>query len=134
MINAAIVGLGRWGRTLVNSVQEGGTPKGEGIEIRRGVVRNLSRGGIFVEADCALVQSEEVEVSFTLPDSASQSETLSTTAKVVWRSEQNTPAGADRGVGLQFLALNRSNAARIDDFVYERTDTPTPRAIPTREV
>jgi predicted dehydrogenase len=28
MINAAIVGLGRWGRRLVDSVQEGGSPKG----------------------------------------------------------------------------------------------------------
>lgn len=89
-----------------------------------GVVRNLSRGGIFVEADCPLPlsPSEEVELRFELPESSTRSLTLSTTAKVVWRSDRTTTAGA--GLGLQFLELNRANAARIEDFVYERTDTP----------
>ena len=86
----------------------------------RGVLRNLSRGGIFVEADRVLAMSEEVELRFELPDSPDRQKTLSTSAKVVWRSE--TAVGA--GLGLQFLALDRTNAARIDDFVYERTETP----------
>lgn len=45
MINAAIVGLGRWGRRLVDSVQEGGAPKGERIKFSRAVVRNPANAG-----------------------------------------------------------------------------------------
>jgi predicted dehydrogenase len=37
MINAAIAGLGRWGRRLVDSVQENGMPKGNAIVFKRGV-------------------------------------------------------------------------------------------------
>jgi len=96
----------------------------------RGVVRNLSRGGIFVEADCELAPSEEVKVHFALPDSPSQ--TLSTTAKVVWRSDSE-PSGGSRGAGLQFLELNRANTARIDDFIYERSDTPAPIPFPANK-
>jgi predicted dehydrogenase len=39
MLNAAIVGLGRWGRRLVDSVQQDGNPKGELIRFKRAVVR-----------------------------------------------------------------------------------------------
>lgn len=39
MINAAIVGLGRWGRRLVDSVQDGGAPKGQLIRFSRAAVR-----------------------------------------------------------------------------------------------
>ena len=85
-----------------------------------GVVRNLSRGGIFVEAECALAPSEEVVLRFELPDSLARSRTLSTTAKVVWRSDSKAATGV--GLGLQFLELNRASAARIEDFVYERME------------
>jgi predicted dehydrogenase len=37
MLTAAIVGLGRWGRRLVDSVQQGGHPKGDTIRFTRGV-------------------------------------------------------------------------------------------------
>jgi predicted dehydrogenase len=40
MINAAIIGLGRWGQRLVDSVQSGGTPKGNSIRFTRAVVRS----------------------------------------------------------------------------------------------
>jgi predicted dehydrogenase len=42
MINAAIVGLGRWGRRLVDSVQKEGTPVGSNLRFSRGVVRTLA--------------------------------------------------------------------------------------------
>ena len=89
----------------------------------RGVVRNLSRGGLFLEADCALTPSQEVEILFELPESSNPSQTLTTTAKVIWRTDRTPSAGA--GLGLQFLELDRANAARIEDFVYERTDSMT---------
>ena len=43
MINAAIVGLGRWGQRLVDSVQEGGTPKGGLIRFSRAIVRTPAK-------------------------------------------------------------------------------------------
>lgn len=42
MVNAAIVGLGRWGRRLVDSVQVGGLPKSEALRFTHGVARDLA--------------------------------------------------------------------------------------------
>lgn len=81
-----------------------------------GMARNLSRGGMFVQAAEPPPASTELEVRFSLPDSKSE---LSPTAVVVWRRD---PAqGAAPGVGLQFLRLDREGAARIDDFVYQNS-------------
>ena len=43
MINAAIVGLGRWGRNLVDSVQEQGNAKGQTILFSRGIARTPAK-------------------------------------------------------------------------------------------
>ncbi len=43
MLNTAIVGLGRWGQRLVNSVQRDGQPKGEHIRVTHGVTRTPSK-------------------------------------------------------------------------------------------
>ncbi|MCH8181960.1 MAG: Gfo/Idh/MocA family oxidoreductase [Proteobacteria bacterium] len=40
MLNTALVGMGRWGRRLVDSVQAGGTPKGDAIRFVAGVTRS----------------------------------------------------------------------------------------------
>lgn len=42
MINAAIVGLGRWGRRLVDSVQKDGLPLGSKVRFSRAVVRTVA--------------------------------------------------------------------------------------------
>ncbi len=47
MLNAAIVGLGRWGRRLVGAVQEGGQPLGERIRFTHGVTRTLAKAADF---------------------------------------------------------------------------------------
>ena len=97
----------------------------------RGIARNLSRGGMFVEVGEPLSLNDEVQIHFPLPDTADRSSTLRTTAKVVW-----TRHGASRtsaGLGLQFLALDRASAERIEDFVYERSagpPSPRPAAAP----
>lgn len=46
MINAAIIGLGRWGRTLVGSVQG----KSDRLRFSRAVVRSLESHRSFAEA------------------------------------------------------------------------------------
>jgi predicted dehydrogenase len=43
MLNAAIVGLGRWGQNLVDSVQAAGKPKGRQIRFTRAVTRTPSK-------------------------------------------------------------------------------------------
>ena len=47
MLNAAIVGLGRWGQRLVNSVQRDGQPMGEHIRVTHGVTRTPSKAADF---------------------------------------------------------------------------------------
>jgi uncharacterized protein (TIGR02266 family) len=87
-----------------------------------GTARNLSRGGIFVEAECSTPRHAEVTLEFRLPEIELA---LSPTAQVIWRREPL--AEQPRGLGLQFLALDRESAAAIDAFVYERA--PAPRTL-----
>jgi predicted dehydrogenase len=47
MLDVAIVGLGRWGRRLVDAVQEDGRPKGQLIRFTRAVTRTLSNAEDF---------------------------------------------------------------------------------------
>ena len=78
--------------------------------------RNVSRGGMFVEADTALEPDSEFQVEFTVPDT---SIVVQPTARVVWRR----PAGHERGpgMGLQFLKLDRDAAQWLEQYVYERS-------------
>jgi len=83
-------------------------------EVHRGIARNLSRGGIFVETDPIVALESNVSLEFNLPD---QTKPLAPTAQLIWRR----PAGrrSAPGVGLQFLALDRTSSDRIDAYVYE---------------
>lgn len=90
-------------------------------EAYRGVARNLSRGGIFVETDPMVPRPNEVSLAFGLPD---LEQPIAATARVIWRR----PAGqrSAPGLGLQFLALDRTSADHIDAFVYEHTPYANP--------
>jgi uncharacterized protein (TIGR02266 family) len=93
------------------------------VRIRRrddeavGRARNLSRGGIFVEADVALSPATELSLQFALPETRA---VIEPTAQVVWRrdaSDEEAP-----GMGLRFLALDGDSARQIDEYVYERAE------------
>jgi len=84
-----------------------------------GSARNLSRGGLFVEAECAAPIESEMNLQFRLPGAP---EPINSTAKVVWRSESSDPGPT--GMGLQFLALDRRCVRSIEEFIYEN-DTRT---------
>ena len=88
-----------------------------------GTARNLSRGGIFVEVPCSMPPRTEVSLEFALPDGAAP---LAPTAQVIWR--RLAAGGNAEGMGLQFLALDRESARRIDEYVYERAARGTPLA------
>lgn len=86
--------------------------------------RNLSRGGMFIETDAPLPTATEVALEFGLPDGRSP---LVPTAQVVWSGEALD--GSAHGMGLQFLALDRNSAERIDAFVYEHLPSAAPAAL-----
>jgi uncharacterized protein (TIGR02266 family) len=86
---------------------------------------NLSRGGIFVSADRIIPRETEVEIEFQLPEDPAP---LSSTARVVWGRERS--GHGPRGMGLQFLALDRHSSLQIDSFVHERADPAPPPAPP----
>lgn len=79
-----------------------------------GRVRNLSRGGMFVESSRALEPDAEVVVQIALPESG---EELVSTAQVRWvRRERNETLG----MGLRFLALDGDSARTLSRYVGER--------------
>jgi len=59
MIEAAIVGLGRWGRRLVDAVQDNGAPKGARLRFTRAAVRTAAKAADFTAAQRLKVGSFE---------------------------------------------------------------------------
>jgi len=49
VLNTAIIGLGRWGQRLVDSVQDAGRPKGDLIRFTRAVTRTPAKATGFAE-------------------------------------------------------------------------------------
>ena len=84
------------------------TARGRRVE---GTVRNVSRGGLFVDAPLHFSKEEEVGLHFSLDGGG---EVVSPTAQVVW--SQPTPEGTDR-VGLRFLEIPDEPATAIRRFV-----------------
>jgi len=87
-----------------------------------GTVRNLSRGGLFVESEQPLEQHTEVGVRFTLPETGTEVES---TAEVVWSRAPRAPdLEADpmeqAGMGLRFLELDAPAMRSLDDYIFER--------------
>jgi uncharacterized protein (TIGR02266 family) len=76
--------------------------------------RNLSRGGMFVEADTSVEPDRELQLRFSLPD---RPDPLVPTAKVVWRRPASTTMRP--GMGLRFLRLDGPSAQLIDAYIYE---------------
>jgi len=91
-------------------------------EERWGTMRNLSRGGMYMEAGWAAPPDSEMQLEFRLPEVG---EPLSPTAKVIWSRRRRN--GITAGMGVRFLALDAASAHTLDSFVYERfvpeTDT-----------
>jgi DNA-binding response OmpR family regulator len=86
-------------------------PQGE-IE---GTLRNVSRGGAFVEAPCDCPLASEIRLEFELPE---MRRNLSATAKVIWCRDPEP----DRlpGFGACFLSLDGRSARWIEEYVQER--------------
>jgi uncharacterized protein (TIGR02266 family) len=84
-------------------------------EERWATMRNLSRGGMYLEASWSAPQDSEMQLEFSLPEAGSP---LSPTAKVIWSRKRWN--GGVAGMGVRFLALDAATARTLDSFVYER--------------
>jgi uncharacterized protein (TIGR02266 family) len=80
-----------------------------------GVIRNLSRGGIFIEGDWLPPDGAEMQLSFDLPGAPAP---FSPTGQVVWRRGA-TPENGGAGVGLRFLSLEGGASRDLEHFVHE---------------
>jgi len=85
-----------------------------------GVVRDLSRGGVFVESRGTLPIDTELDLDFRLPEARKP---LRPSAQVRWAGLH--PATHAPGMGLRFLALDRPSTHQIESFVHQYT---TPRS------
>jgi CheY-like chemotaxis protein len=88
-----------------------------------GTLRNVSRGGCFVESDDWLPgEGHELNVDFALPGFA---EKFALTAQIVWR--RLLPSRGRRGAGLRFLELDGGTARALGHFVENvQTRGPAP--------
>jgi len=82
-----------------------------------GIVRDLSRGGVFVESLGKLPVDTELDLDFRLPDVRKP---LRPTAQVMWTGTH--PKSRAPGMGLRFLALDRPSTQQIDSFVHQYTN------------
>ncbi|HEB88527.1 MAG TPA: response regulator [Deltaproteobacteria bacterium] len=87
-----------------------------------GILRNVSRGGIFVDAPIHFNRSEEVSLRFDLGD---QDLTVSPTAQVVWTDRARN--GFDR-VGMRFLKIDARTVNRLEHYVSDHY--PRNRSVP----
>lgn len=90
--------------------------------------RNISRGGMFIEADGALEPAPEFDLEFCVPET---DHWIRSTARVAWRRPQDDSGRL--GLGLQFLKIDRDASRWLDEYVYEMTppqneSAPTPRS------
>ncbi len=81
-----------------------------------GVMRDLSRGGAFIESPGRLSVDTELALDFKLPH---VHKPLQPTAQVRWAGQH--PKSGAPGMGLRFLALDRSSIQQIDSFVHQYT-------------
>lgn len=76
-----------------------------------GWIRNLSRGGLYMDAPVRLRRAEEIAIEFSLADDALR---VAPTAQVVW--VQPNHDGPD-GVGVRFLEIDPRTLDQLEHFV-----------------
>jgi CheY-like chemotaxis protein len=81
-----------------------------------GTARNISRGGISVEADCELEPKSEVAVQLVLPDTTIPFEPM---AEVVW--SRDTVDHRLIEMGMRFLSMDSEAMRNLEDFIAQRT-------------
>lgn len=90
-----------------------------------GRVRNVSRGGAFVQAELPLVIHTELAMEFALPGTDAR---IAPTARVMWARASASSSGP-AGAGVRFIALDGRAAQDLDDYVHEHCGQPTGIAV-----
>jgi len=90
------------------------TTRGQHIE---GVLRNVSRGGVFVDAPLEVAQSEEVGLHFSLDGNGT---VVAPTAQVVW--SRHKPDGVDQ-IGFRFLEIDAQTIEKLDHYISDHYPT-----------
>lgn len=76
-----------------------------------GTLRNVSRGGVFIDAPIAVARSEEVSLHFSLDGNGT---VVAPTARVVW--SRANPNGSDQ-IGLRFLEIDAQTVEKLDHYI-----------------
>lgn len=84
-----------------------------------GYAKDLSRGGLFIATVKPREPGEEFTLELTLPKPVSF--TLRCRCQVVWKRHFERKGRYEPGMGLRFLDLSAESAAKIDEWVTERT-------------
>ncbi|MBW2388141.1 MAG: response regulator [Deltaproteobacteria bacterium] len=86
----------------------------------QGRVRNLSRGGVFVETECELSDGSEIGLQFVLPGSTTQ---FNPTARVVWKQKEASKQSV-AGIGMRFVDISGDLVRKLEDYVFDRVLSP----------
>ena len=88
-----------------------------------GIVRNISRGGVFVDAPLAVSHAEEVGLQFSIEGDATF---VAPTAQVVWSRAAESGANPMGQMGLRFLEIDARTIEKLDHYIsdhYPRTQS-----------
>ena len=88
----------------------------------RGRLKNLSRGGLFVETGCEFSAETELELQFVLPDNSAN---FKPTARVIWK-QLDPDKRQNYGIGLRFVDISSSLVRNLEDYIYDRALEPYP--------
>jgi uncharacterized protein (TIGR02266 family) len=88
--------------------------------VQQGRVKNLSRGGLFVQTESDLTTDREVGLKFTLPDSTTQ---FNPTARVVWKQKEASQ-DATSGIGMRFVDISGDLVRKLEEYVFDRVLAP----------
>jgi uncharacterized protein (TIGR02266 family) len=76
--------------------------------------RDLGSGGVFIETSTPRSIGEELELTFTIPDSK---ETVTTRGRVIWVQSFLEAVKQPSGMGVQFIDFSKENKGLLEDFV-----------------
>ena len=92
------------------------------VELRNGLLHtwgtalNISRGGVYIEADCEFEPKSEVAVALTLPESGIE---ISPIAQVIW--SRDAPDLRVTEMGMRFLSIDSDTMRHLDSFISAHT-------------
>jgi DNA-binding response OmpR family regulator len=92
----------------------------------KGKLRNVSRGGLFVQAPVELAHSEEVSVAFSLEGGE---RVVAPTAQVVWRASAQEDEDDGERLGMRFLEIDAQTVEKLDHYVNDHF--PRTPSVPT---